>query len=163
MQNDIHIKSCVGCGYCCIKTPCDVSRRLYGGGIRECPQLQWIDEDSRYSCGLMTLGGEIGRSYRKKLYAGEGCCASLNSWRRDVQRRTGVSHEHAPLPKLMQKFVGCLARQFVSGDVITLTVLSFIKSLEDDGYSEEEISFIQNNITRIFKENRSSFSEEFIG
>ena len=158
-----HVKACVGCGYCCIKTPCDVSRRLYGGGITECPQLTWEEDDNRYSCGLMRIYGDVGRGYRKELYAGEGCCASLNSWRNDVQRRTGVSHQHAPLPKLLQRFIGCLARQFVSGDVITLTTLSFIESLKKDGYSEEEITFIQNNISRIFKDNRSSISEEFLG
>lgn len=74
------MSQCVGCGFCCIKTPCDVARRIYGP-ISECPKLRWNGE--RYVCELVELPGQLGEDYRKELHIGAGCCAGLNSWRGD--------------------------------------------------------------------------------
>ncbi len=61
------IDQCNGCGYCCMSTPCDVSRRLYKSADI-CPQLQWNEDKARYFCGLMLLPGNIGFEYRKELH-----------------------------------------------------------------------------------------------
>lgn len=75
---------CVGCGYCCMKTPCWVAFRVYGYSIKECPALLW--DTARYICVLIRDHPDIA----KELYAGEGCCSRLNSWRKDVVRRDTV-------------------------------------------------------------------------
>lgn len=156
--------ACVGCGYCCIKTPCDASRRLYGN-VKECPQLLWDENRSRYLCGLMIIGGLVGEGYRKELYAGAGCCCGLNSWRQDVRKRTGieVSTHINPLPKLLQKFVVCLSKEFTSTDSMVLLLTRFASELKKDGYHEDEIASIYNNIVNIFNENRHSFTKGFMG
>ena len=55
----IRVRDCVGCGYCCAKTQCDASRRLYPSADH-CPQLLWMEEDKRYKCGLMLISGPVG-------------------------------------------------------------------------------------------------------
>lgn len=80
------VKECVGCGYCCIKSVCLVSASLHKG-FRECPELKW--NGFRHVCKLMELLGERGERYRKELYAGEGCCSGLNTWRREIKNRIG--------------------------------------------------------------------------
>ena len=158
------IKKCIGCGYCCMKSPCEASLRLYGS-IKECPQLIWNEQTNRYNCNLMLLPGLIGQGYREELFAGTGCCSSLNSWRLDVKKRTGIelSTHCNPLPKLLQQFIKCLAAQFVSGDVISLTISSLINMLKNDGYSKKEIHVIVSNIINIFQDNQQSITKDFMG
>ncbi|MEE4260375.1 MAG: hypothetical protein V2I62_11475 [Bacteroidales bacterium] len=124
-------KACVGCGYCCMKRLCDAALRLYGN-IKECPQLLWDEEKNRYICGLMIISGKVGLGYREELGAGAGCCSSLNSWRNDVKKRTGIetSTFFNPLPSLMQKFIRCLASEFISADTIILTLERFESMLK---------------------------------
>ena len=69
---------CVGCGFCCMKTPCGLSRLLFDK--RDCPALHW--QDSRYVCDLASV-------YPAELRIGAGCCCNLNTWRRDVRNRDG--------------------------------------------------------------------------
>lgn len=153
---------CVGCGFCCIKTPCHVAMRLYPG-VKHCPQLQW--EGSRYICGLMTLQGDLGADYRKQLYAGDGCCCSLNTWRRDVKQReiqlnrTSVN----PIPEIMQIFLKCLSSNFMSGDLISLTIHHMASILDKKGYAEDEIENICKGIQHCFTQNRHSFMKDFMG
>jgi len=155
---------CVGCGYCCMKTPCDASRRLYGN-IKECPQLLWDEDKSRYMCGLMMIAGPVGDGYREELYAGAGCCCGLNSWRKDVRKRTGVelSSNLNPLPKVMQIFISCLAKEFTSTDKMVLMLSRLSSELKKDGYDESEAELIYNSIVRIFNDNRNSFMKGFMG
>lgn len=155
---------CVGCGYCCIKTPCEAARRLYPG-VTECPQLTWVDDSGRYICNLMTLPEPLGGDYRKQLYAGEGCCCSLNSWRQNVRRRIPEMTRTSmnPLPELMQLFIGSLSKQMISTDVMALTLGSLQQSLEARNYDDYEIELIMKSIIHLFKNNRSSFIENFVG
>lgn len=153
---------CVGCGYCCIKTPCAASKRLYPSATK-CPQLEW--KEDRYVCGLMEISGPLGEQYRKELYAGEGCCCSLNSWRQDVKQRC-VDLDRTnfnPLPELMQMFIVCAAQEFMSGDVIALLLNRFKLKLERKGYEEAEIDNIIKACMYTFKQNRSGFMTEFMG
>lgn len=147
-----------------MKTPCDASRRLYGS-IKECPQLIWDDENNRYQCGLMLIPGLIGEGYRQELYAGAGCCSSMNSWRKDVKKRTGIelSTYANPLPPMLQKFIKCLAREFVSNDKMTLLIYGFMHELQKDGISEEECKTIGNHMIDIFNNQRKPFMKDFMG
>jgi len=81
------VTPCNGCGYCCTKVPCSASMRLYPGA-EICPALIWVEDKKMHRCSLMEIGGPVGSAYRKELSAGAGCCANLNSWRKDIKRRT---------------------------------------------------------------------------
>ncbi len=153
---------CVGCGFCCIKTPCHVAMRLYPG-VKHCPQLQW--NGSRYVCGLMILADPLGAEYRKQLYAGAGCCCTLNDWRRDVKKREVELNRTVinPIPEIMQIFLKCLAGNFVGGDLIKLTIYRMADILEKKGYAEDEIRSICMGIEHTFSENRHSFIKDFMG
>jgi hypothetical protein len=111
------------------------------------------------------INGPLGEQYRKELFAGEGCCCGLNSWRQDVKKRTGIetSTYLNPLPKLMQQFLTCLAGEFISGDSLILTVYKFKSMLEKDGICEDEANTICNHIIDIFNNQRNSFTKGFMG
>lgn len=158
------MSECVGCGYCCLKTPCVAAVRLYGSGITECPKLVWNETAQRYFCDLMLIPGPVGDGYREELYAGAGCCCGLNSWRKDIRKRTGKKSDHInPLPLLMQKFIGCMAKEYISDNTVYFVISRLRESLKDDNYSIDEINAITQNIVRIFQENRGSFTKEFMG
>jgi hypothetical protein len=72
---------CNGCGFCCIKAQCLLSVKLFGR-CDICPALEWIG--SRHICRLA-------KGHSEELYIGAGCCASLNSWRKDLKDRTQLS------------------------------------------------------------------------
>lgn len=78
-------KPCVGCGWCCLSDPCEVSHRKYGY-TKRCPDLYWDDTLKRYLCGLMEDESE-GEDARRELFEGQGCCAPLMTWRDDVRNR----------------------------------------------------------------------------
>lgn len=153
---------CVGCGYCCIKTPCDAARRLYPG-VKVCPQLEW--HENRYMCGLMMIAGPLGDDYRRELFAGSGCCCALNSWRSDVKKREPqLNRTHInPIPEVMQVFLSCLGRQFMSSDIVSLTINHTASILKEKGYADDEIDNIVKGIQHSFSQNRSTFMEGFMG
>jgi len=156
------VKKCVGCGYCCMKTPCDVARRLYPGAT-VCPQLIWTDE--RYECGLMKISGPLGADYRNELHAGAGCCCGLNTWRNDVKKRVQGLNRTAlnPLPEIMQIFLRSLSKEFISSDSIYLAICGMQADLAKRNYAEEDIEAITKNIAHAFTSNRTSFNEGFMG
>lgn len=151
--------TCVGCGFCCSKAPCVASVRLYPG-VKICPQLIWAEEDNRYICGLMTIPGLVGQSYRKELYANEGCCTNLNSWRHDVKDRKIQNKNLLTIDKLFQIFLRCLGEQFIIKDVIELTLMKFEHMLKKDSITDSE------NITELVRSymdsNRPSYLKEFM-
>lgn len=76
------IKQCVGCGYCCLESPCALSMGIYG--LRDkCPALFWNGE--KYRC-------KLAEEFNSRLYIGDGCCSPLNTWRQDVKRREEKDH-----------------------------------------------------------------------
>ena len=157
------IAKCVGCGYCCMKTPCDASRRLYPG-VKICPQLLWLDD--RYECGLMKISGLVGEGYRKELAAGEGCCSSLNSWRMDVKSRM-VFDARSGTPHIdpeFQVFLKCWASEFVTSDKISLVLTKMQRALvEQQNYGEKEAALTIHLIMHHIESNRHSFMENFMG
>lgn len=155
------VKTCVGCGFCCLKAICEVGARLYGPGVTQCPALEW--KESRYVCKLMELPGDQGLAYRLELYAGEGCCAGLNTWRQDVKDRTSeIKTEIYHLDPVFQTFLHCLGREFVSGDLMYLVLSSMAYKLENEGWTKESALKVCNNIMMLFKQNRSKMVEGFM-
>ena len=154
---------CVGCGYCCMKTPCDAARRLYAGA-KICPQLLWLD--GRYECGLMKIAGLVGEGYRKELSAGAGYCSSLNSWRMDVKPRM-VYDARSGTPNIdpeFQVFLKCWASEFVSSDKIQLVLAKMQQALiEQKNYGEDEAALTIHIIMHHIESNRHSFMKEFMG
>jgi len=76
---------CVGCGYCCRKTPCAFAVWRYGNELNDdygkgkvCPELRWSGK--RYWCRLIKKDKKVA----KTLGAGLGCSSSLNSDRRKI-------------------------------------------------------------------------------
>jgi hypothetical protein len=74
---------CVGSGYCCMKSQCQLSTERHGYVKGACPELKWNGE--RHLCGLMLddKGGDYAKFW---LSEGAGCCSPLNSWRREPLR-----------------------------------------------------------------------------
>lgn len=74
--------ACLGCGWCCLDNPCEVSQQAYGYTPR-CPALVWTG--ARYVCDLVIhprAGVDL-----TPLFVGQGCCARHNAWRDDVRER----------------------------------------------------------------------------
>ena len=159
------VSKCVGCGYCCMKTPCDAARRLYKGAT-ECPQLEWSEKNDRYICGLMVLPGLLGQGYRQELHCGAGCCSNLNSWRQNVRKRSRVTTEYSYLqiPAMFQAFLKAYgAEPFVSGDATELLLASFKSNLETlEYYSEKEVDYIIGNVLHYITSNKSSMFKGFM-
>jgi len=165
MEESLNIKECVGCGFCCTKALCNAALRLYSTNTPPCPALVW--NGTRNICNLMTLPGLLGENYRSELYAGEGCCCNLNSWRKEpLEDRTGPKKEVRlinPLPKELQFFIVALAGEFISSDKMQLILGSFRARLTKNGYATEESKAIVNYCIDIFNEQRSSRMKDFMG
>lgn len=73
--------SCVGCGYCCLKSMCTIGMREHGKWVDKCPFLIW--EDDKYRCKLV----QSDVSYENEIGTGLGCVSGLNDWRRNVKFR----------------------------------------------------------------------------
>lgn len=80
---------CVGCGYCCMKSPCGSYLKDHLVHIWDwegCPEL--VFEDGRHWCRLMMEGPDRDR-VKEEQKAGQNCCSPCNSWRDElVDRRT---------------------------------------------------------------------------
>ena len=75
---------CVGCGYCCITTPC-FRAAAHGWHCNEkgvCERLFW--DKGRYWCQEIIDNPEK----MEHLGVGQGCPSVLgNDWRKDIKRR----------------------------------------------------------------------------
>lgn len=81
-------RKCVGCGFCCLKAICVVGYSYLAKGedigeISRCPLLIWDDPQSRYLCTLI----DKDKRFKSALHIDKGCCAGLNTWRREVKFR----------------------------------------------------------------------------
>jgi hypothetical protein len=155
-------KACSGCGYCCLKAPCTAAVRLYPG-VRVCPALKW--DGKRHICDLMNLPDDLGRTYRKELAAGEGCCCSLNSWRREkiVNRLEEVEIKEEVIPEIFQIFLNRLGREWISPDALFLTVYGFKNQLIINGYSEKRANSIMSKVLYYLRGNQASYLKSFMG
>jgi hypothetical protein len=79
------MRHCLGCGFCCLKSPCVLGQMRYGSEpTTRCPGLVW--KETRYICQIIEDRPEDD-SLRIELAVGEGCCCGLNTWRRNVKFR----------------------------------------------------------------------------
>lgn len=149
-ESDYKPRVCTGCGFCCRKAPCAVAQRVYGP-VTQCPGLKWTG--SQYRCDLMCKPGDIGARYREELYAGAGCCSPLNSDRRNIPPpASGVPG--SPLSKQTQALLRCMARAFMSGDQLWLTIEGASKDLGKD-WCKAAHNFV--------REERDPQKQEFMG
>jgi len=164
-SSELKVRKCVGCGYCCMKAPCEIARRIYGAGLVECPKLEWSELNNRYICGLMVLEGTQGQDYRQELHCGAGCCCGLNSWRQDVKKRSraATSYGHPPIPAMFQAFLKCYgAEPFIGGDTTSLILSSYNAELQRLEYSQDEVEHIMKSVVRYITSNKSSKFKGFM-
>jgi hypothetical protein len=160
----IRVSECVGCGYCCMKTQCDVSYRLYKT-VDVCPQLRWDEQKEQYVCGLMLIPGLLGEGYRKELHSGAGCCSNMNDWRKDVKKRSrgAITYNYPPIPAMFQAFLKAVGSEpFLGGDTVSLILGNYKIELQKLKYSEEEIEYIIGNVIHYIKSNKSSMFKGFM-
>ena len=157
------VKECVGCGYCCIKAPCEVELRIYGRGLSTCPELKW--DGTRYLCNLCTKD-ILGPEYRKELYIGAGCCSNLNSWRKEVKPRRKEDipeQKYIAIDPIFQIFLHVLGKEWISGDTLALTMFSFVDELKKLNYEKTHAEQITQSVVHYLKGQRSNFVNEFMG
>ncbi len=156
------MSDCVGCGYCCSKVTCEAGRRIYGP-VKLCPALIWSEDDKRHYCSLAMKPGEIGERYRKELSIGAGCSSAMfNDWRENIQDRTGrAKNEIVNMDKFFKLFLYNLGKQWISKDVIYLTVHGTIQDMARIGTPKEVVNEIVKEINHILTENRSSYLDSF--
>lgn len=135
---------CVGCGYCCLKMPCVAAVRIYGP-IERCPALYWNEKKKMYQCKLMEIK-ILGERYREELAAGAGCCSPLNSWRKDVKRRTEEEIKNTGIDRLFKIFLACLSRELVSSDVLKLTIYNFGNEVQKCGFKKEDVNYLMKEV-----------------
>lgn len=159
----ILIKPCVGCGHCCITAKCSAGQRLYKSSD-VCNALIWSEEKNRYICDLMELPGILGEEYRKELYAGEGCCQGLNSWRNNVIKREEKKKiETTNLDPFFQIFLRSLGRQWLGGDVISLTIYDFQDELLKRNLEDYKVKQILTLTLYHLKNQRDTMLDGFMG
>ena len=159
----IKVKPCIGCGFCCIKAKCAAGQRLYRSSDI-CNALIWSKEKNRYYCDLMQLPGNLGFTYKKELFAGEGCCSSLNSWRQNVIKRDIKKEEKTyNLDPLFQVFLRSMGREMISGDALFLMISGFESELEKKMIPKNEIDEIKKSIIHHIKNSRNTKFDSFIG
>jgi len=148
------VRDCVGCGFCCRKSPCWVAFRVYGP-VSECPGLIWDEEKERWFCDLCRKPGIIGERYRKELYVGEGCCCGLNSDRQNIPRPQKKLPTN-PISKDCQILLREFGRNamFVNPDLLYLVLCGAADELGEE-WKKEAI--------RALKENRNRMADEFQG
>lgn len=162
-------RPCVGCGFCCIKAPCELAVGIYGNGITECPALVWSKEKGRYLCDLVGKGNLVSALNEKRLYIGDGCCCGMNSWRNEVIPRREKDMEAAglpmSLPPIFQLFLAGLGKEWtISGDKLFFVFSNFRALLiKNMGYSHEDATEIANLAIHYTTQSRSGKFDSFMG
>lgn len=82
---------CIGCGYCCKKTPCILGVKLFGM-VKPCAGL--VFKDGRYWCKpVLEAKGADQKRLTENLYIGAGCCSPMNSDRLSPPSSCSLSQE----------------------------------------------------------------------
>lgn len=163
--DELKVRDCVGCGYCCLKTPCELARRLYPTLKTECPELIW--NGSRYICRAFDKAyGSLKENIRNNLAIGAGCCCGLNSWRKEVIPRRPKDNpeqfQKIEIDPLFKTFLRAMSREMMGGDLMVLILGGMKSILEKEGKSKEEINEISKEIIYILKD-RPQWIESFMG
>ncbi len=162
------VKSCIGCGFCCIKTICDSGRRIYGNGVILCPALKWDEKCKRHYCKLCNISGELGRQYRIELYVGAGCCANLNSWRREtlinrINIKGNAKKYVNQIPHELQIFLKNLGQEFISINAISLALSSTKEDLMENGWDVNKAEMFCMQVMHQIKQSKSTVNKNFMG
>lgn len=88
IPEETRFPACIGCGYCCMKVPCQLVE-VVGGEWHGCPHLTFAQ--GRHWCRLVVhyqlneglQPGSQDVDVNAVLSIGDGCCSSMNSWRRE--------------------------------------------------------------------------------
>ena len=163
-------RPCLGCGFCCLQAQCGLSVRVHA--YKEiCPSLYWNETRKRHLC--RAVEGDLIITNGEELDIGAGCCSPLNSWRNEVKNRIpermastafGEMRDKIPFDKYFQEFVFILGKQWLSGDVVALTLGAFKRSIiEKFGISDRDATQLCSKILHIMREQQSSFVKNFIG
>lgn len=165
----IEASPCLGCGYCCLQAQCGLSVRVHT--YKEiCPSLYWGEARKRHLC--RAVEGDLIVTNGKELSIGEGCCSPLNSWRKEIKNRipeklayvNSKNINKINFDKFFQEFVFILGKQWLSGDVVALTLAAYKRSIiEKFGISDRDASQLCKRIHHIMREQQSSFVKGFIG
>lgn len=152
-KEKLSVKACVGCGFCCRKTPCSVATRIWGKGLEKCPVLIW--DGKRYWCDLCRKPGQIGIEYRQELAAGEGCCCGLNTDRQNIPPPENEIQLYHLQPETAI-LIRCIAHQFCSPDVMYLALI------EAERHYKLGPEFKKAALA-ILRDNTPSFMSDFMG
>lgn len=156
--------SCIGCGWCCVKAQCSTSLRLHNV-LPECPELYWNGE--RHLCKLAMLPEPIVRDYRQELHIGAGCCANMNSWRREpLKDRRKISKNeqmyYSSIHPDLQILLSVLGKEMISKDVLYLAINAWGNRLQEK-YGKDKAKLMVNDAWKYITQNRSSMTEGFMG
>ena len=145
-------KPCVGCGFCCRKTPCGAALRVHGP-VTKCPSLKY--REGRYFCALCELPGDLGKGYRDELSVGAGCCCSLfNQDRENIPPpETDIISEKKLHPQC-RALLRALGRGWFGGDALWLAINDAARDLGKQ-WMEEALYAL--------REERPKHIEEFMG
>lgn len=153
-------KSCIGCGFCCRKTPCDVARRAGKVDNRgKCQLLRWDGE--RYRCGIMVdeFYDYVRAKYIQDLSIGAGCCAGLNTDRERIPSPAEcelVVPEERDIPwkRIVQVFARSLMSGMASGDQVFIMASDIERELGRD---------VADVFVAACKDSQTSFMKGFMG
>lgn len=159
--------SCIGCGYCCSVRLCDAGQRAYNAYKPPCPGLIWDEEKNRHWCKLALLPGDLGLRYREELAIGTACSSTLfNDWRESIQDKTGATekkHKIVEMDRYFKLFIHAMSKQMMSGDLKSLIIMTWARSLKEEGIPEEIIEALVKEVYYIFNENYPSYFKNFTG
>ena len=170
-MNDKKLKfdPCVGCGHCCLTAQCAVSLRVHGQQDI-CPSLSWNEKEKRHECELVFLPGILGEEFKKELYIGQGCCSSLNSWRKEpnrnriIEKIKEIEINKVEVPLVFQEWCNIMGKQFMSGDLIALMLINFKNvMIKKHNWSEEYTNAYAEKLSNYIHQQRSTFAEQFLG
>jgi len=84
------MSECIGCGFCCRKSPCSFYQLEDWAAWHGCPHLLW--DGTRWVCGKYVEEPDTKVKERMKFYLafGAGCNCNLNTYRRTC---------HVPTPE----------------------------------------------------------------
>ncbi len=139
---------CVGCGYCCRKAPCVISKALYNKN--KCPVLTY--DGKRYWCGLI-----------RQMAIGEGCSSSLNSDRSIMVKQKNELMLPIPASNILTSFLKSFSRQWYSSDMLFMMLQSMAYDLKEKGFKEKDIEETINKIKICMGVTRSKEAVDFMG
>ena len=151
--------TCIGCGYCCLKAKCIAGARLYGVSDNTCEALVFDEKDQRHKCKLVMFGNSLSDHYKNELHIGEGCCSSMNTWRKEpIQNRIPkiyVTPQQTPLHPTLKILLECIGSDFTStSERKVLMLMKFKHQLLHTGMDDLVVDDIIGQSVEILAKNK---------